>query len=1178
VTPVACLACGTENEPGRKFCGECGNALARSCPSCGAPNPASVKFCGECGAQLASPAEVKPPTAAPQAERRHVTVLFADLVGFTTLSESRDAEEVRELLSRYFDTARTVIDRYGGTVEKFIGDAVMALWGAPVANEDDAERAVRAGLELVDEVAALGAEIGAPALRLRGGVLTGEAAVTIGAEGQGMVAGDLVNTASRIQSVADPGTVLVGDTTLRASQAAIVYEDAGRHELKGKNEPVQLWRALRVIAARRGEGRSTGLEAPFVGRERELRMVKDLFHATAGERRAHLLSVVGVPGIGKSRMAWEFEKYIDGLAEAAWWQRGRCLAYGEGVAYWALAEMVRMRARIAEDEEPESALAKLRASIEEIVLDSEEQAFVEPRLQHLLGLTERTAPDKTDLFSAWRLFIERMTDQDPVILIFEDIHWADAALLEFIEYLMDWSRNHPIFVLTLSRPDVGERHAAWSARIRSFTSLQLEPLDNADIDRLLRGLVPGLPADALQRILERADGIPLYAVETVRMLFDRGLVEPAGAGYLVTGDLTSLDIPETLHALVAARLDGLEPEERHVLQHAAVLGKTFAPKGLAAVSGLEPGVIRPLLDGLVRKELLFLETDPRSPERGQYGFVQALAQRVAYETLGRRDRKACHVAAARYLAEEAGIDADEIAEVIAAHYLDALAADESADDATEIRGRALGWLERAGERAMSLAAADDARRAFESAAGLADDSRVRAALLEQAGNAARMAFEPALAESLLTEARDLHTAAGDTHSAARAAAGLARALWLVGRTSEAISLAEEAYAALGSDEPDEAVATLAAELGRLHYFTGELDIASARLDEALDIAEAMLLPSVLSNAMNTKALISTFRHPSLAHALLRESLAIALDHDLTFDALRSYNNLLVLLDRLDRMEDIESLIQEARELARRRGDREWEDVFACYTVEFNRIDGRWDEALELAGGLVTGAPDVSKAHALLTLAEIHLERGHASAATDLVESVGLADEPTDRQWRSANLLRQRVRAAIAGDADGEAAASAESVERWLEHRESDLYIAEEVRWLAAALPAASDSSAADAVLEALRASAGTTRPTRQLTAQHERLEGVVASLRGAHDDAIAHFALALAAARSVRVLSSFVAEILVDYAEALTADGRADDAAPLLAEARAFYDGVGAVRTLARIDALADAAPAKVPS
>ena len=292
---MVCSNCGGENDAGRKYCGDCGGALALGCSACGAANPATVRFCGECGAALAAtPASMpEPDGSAPHvAERRLVSVLFVDLVGFTAASETRDAEDTRELLTRYFDASRQIIERYGGTLEKFIGDAVMAVWGAPVANEDDAERAVRAALELVSAVPAID-----PDLAARAGVLTGEAAVTIGAQGQGMVAGDLVNTASRIQSAAEPGMVLVGESTRRASEAAIAFAEAGEHELKGKAQPVSLWQALRVSAQRRGEGRATaGLEAPFVGRAAELRLVKELFHASADEKRAKLVSVVGVGG------------------------------------------------------------------------------------------------------------------------------------------------------------------------------------------------------------------------------------------------------------------------------------------------------------------------------------------------------------------------------------------------------------------------------------------------------------------------------------------------------------------------------------------------------------------------------------------------------------------------------------------------------------------------------------------------------------------------------------------------------------------------------------------------------------------------------------------------------------------------------------------------------------------
>ncbi|HEY2073277.1 MAG TPA: adenylate/guanylate cyclase domain-containing protein, partial [Gaiellaceae bacterium] len=467
---MTCASCGTENRPGRKFCSRCGTALALACASCGAANEPDDAFCGDCGAPLVveAPAATRPE---PAAERRLVSVLFADLVGFTPMSESRDAEEVRELLSRYFDACRRIISIYGGTVEKFIGDAVMAVWGTPTATEDDAERAVRAALDLVAAVSALGQEVGADELRARAGVLTGEAAVTLRAEGEGMVAGDLVNTAARIQSAAPPGGVFVGEATRRTTEETVVYEDAGSFELKGKDGLTPLWRALRVVSGLRGSLKSHGLEAPFVGRDRELRTIKDLFHASADEGKARLLSVTGIAGIGKSRLGWEFYKYFDGIAETIYWHRGRCLPYGEGVTYWALADMVRMRCRIAEDDDTAQGVAKLRAVLDEHILDAEERAFVEPRLAHLLGYAEHAEHEKHDLFAAWRLFFEKLTAVYPTVLAFEDLQWADESLLDFIEYLLDWSRDHPLFVVTLARPELLERRPTWGAGRRNFTSM-----------------------------------------------------------------------------------------------------------------------------------------------------------------------------------------------------------------------------------------------------------------------------------------------------------------------------------------------------------------------------------------------------------------------------------------------------------------------------------------------------------------------------------------------------------------------------------------------------------------------------------------------------------------------------------------------------------------------------------
>jgi class 3 adenylate cyclase/tetratricopeptide (TPR) repeat protein len=939
---MTCSACGSENRAGRKFCSSCGAPLALACPSCGAANEPDDRFCGDCGAPLA--AEAAAP-AQPQAERRLVSVLFGDLVGFTPLSENRDPEEVRELLSRYFETARRVVDRYGGTIEKFIGDAVMAVWGTPVAREDDPERAVRAGLELVEVVAALGSEVGAENLAMRVGVVTGEAAVTVGAEGQGMVAGDLVNTASRVQSAAQPGTVLVGERTRRASEAAIAYADAGEHTLKGKSEPVPLWRAERVTAYRGGEGRAAGLESPFVGREGEFRLVKDLFHATSDERRARLVSIVGIAGIGKTRLSWELEKYIDGLAGDVYWHRGRCLAYGEGVAYWALAEMVRMRAGITEQEGPETAAGKLRDALEQHLPEPEERAWVEQRLAQLLGVAEQEPFPREDLFAAWRLFFERLAEQNPTVLLFEDLQWADPALLDFIDYLLDWSRSHPLFVVSLARPELTEKHPGWGGTKRDFTSLTLEPLRDDAMDALLSGLVPGLPEEVRARIRDRAEGVPLYAVETVRMLLDRGLVRQDGDGYVAADEIGSLEVPETLHALIAARLDDLDANERRVIEDAAVLGKTFTKAGLAALTGVPEAELEPVLASLVRKDFLTVQSDPRSPERGNYGFLQALVQRIAHDTLSRKEQKARHLAAARYLEESWGTEETEIVEVIATHYVDAYRADPAAADADELRATAREALARAGRRAFSLGAHEQAQRYFEQAAELVDEPAARAELLEQAGVCADANRRGADAIALLERAIELWQEAGLTHPAARGEARLAMACFNYGQVDEATERMGRSFEVLSHEDADADLAMLAGQLARYRFLLGDLDGVVEPLEYALETAEALILPDVLSDALNSKGMFVAQRgRPEEGMGILRHGLEVALEHDLTEAALRGYFNYSFLLAGRDRWGDATAADEAGVELARRRGNRQWEEAFNSHLRGNAFMVGDWDAA------------------------------------------------------------------------------------------------------------------------------------------------------------------------------------------------------------------------------------------
>jgi class 3 adenylate cyclase/tetratricopeptide (TPR) repeat protein len=998
---VNCPGCGFANDEGKKFCTQCGTPLALACPSCGASIAGEERFCGECGASLAAEAvapAVQP--SAPAAERRLVSVLFADLVGFTTLSESRDSEEVRELLSRYFESCRRLIELYGGTVEKFIGDAVMAVWCTPTATEDDAERAVRAALDLVAAVSALGDEVGASELRARAAVLTGEAAVTIGAEGQGMVAGDLVNTASRVQSIAEPGQVLVGESTRRSTEPTVVYESAGAHELKGKAGLVLLWRALRVVSGARGSLKSQGLEAPFVGRERELRLVKDLFHDSENERRPHLISITGIAGVGKSRLSWEFFKYLDGVAQTTYYHRGRCLSYGDGVTYWALADMVRMRARIAEDEQRATALPKLQEVVAAHIQDEEERSFVEPRLAHLLGLEEGSGYEREDLFAAWRLFFERLADVNPVLMVFEDMQWADASLLDFVEYLLEWSRSSPICVVTLARPELLERRQTWGAGRRNFSSIYLEPLSEQAMTELLSGLVPGLPDQLRAQILERAEGIPLYAVETVRMLLDRGLLVQEGSVYRPAGTIEALEVPETLQALIAARLDGLPAGERQLVQDAAVLGKTFTINALAALSGLSESQLEPLLASLVRREVVSIQADPRSPEHGQYAFLQDLMRRVAYETLSKRDRRARHLAAAEHLAAACGHEEDEVVEVVASHYVDAYEAVPDADDAGEIREKARTSLVRAAEHAVSLAAASEARRYFAQAAELAGSPPERAELLARAGEMAGRAGDPESAARLLEEAIALYEAEGDTHAAARASIALGRAQMFSGRRDEAIERLERAFAVISTDEPDEAFATLAAQLSRAYWFSGDLERAAERAELALDIAETEAFVKPMALALRAKgAVLHSRGHAQEGHALTKHALDFALEHDLADDATTCYFILSDRCFRRDRYAEALGYLEEALALARRLGNRpaEW-GVLAERTYPLLKL-GRWDEAIAIreefteeqinSGGVVLSLLESS--------VEIYVNRGELDEARRMLSLFSRLEGSTDLQ-------------------------------------------------------------------------------------------------------------------------------------------------------------------------------------
>lgn len=994
---LICSNCGSDNPEGQRFCNQCGNALAATCPACGASNPPGSRFCGQCATPLSEEAAApEPPSPVPvTAERRLVSVLFADLVGYTPFSENRDAEEVRGFLLRYFDRARETVERFGGVVDKFIGDAVMAVWGAGVANEDDAERAVRAGMELTDVVAKLSADVGAPDLALRVGVLTGEAAVSPGGNEKGLVVGDMVNTTSRLQSIADPGTVLVGDATYQATRTAIAYQEVGPQTLKGKTSPVPAWRAMRVIAERGGRGRTDTLEPPFVGRADELRLLKDLLGSVGRDRRARLVSMVGEAGIGKSRMIWELQKYADGLVENVYWHQGRSPSYGDGVTLWAVAEMIRRRARIAEDADPATTEDALRACLEEYIADPEERSWVESRLSAVLGISELSSGDRGELDAAVRTFFERISERGTTVLVFEDLHWADTGLLDMVEELAEWSRDHPLLVITLARPDLLERRPSWGAGRRGFVSLHLGPLIDEEMTALVNGTVPGIPEEAVEAIVARASGVPLYAVELLRMLLADGTLEEVEGGYRLTGEIAGLAVPESLQAVVGSRLDRLDVEDRTLLQDASVLGQVFHLEGLSAITGIELEELEDRLGALARRELVEPIRDPRSPERGQFRFVQGLTREVALSRMGRDARRARHLAAANYLDS---LGDPELAGIVASHYLDAYRATPDGQEAEEVRERALTTLTAAVARAAELRSHDQVISIAENALELTGEDSERAPLWEQMAQAASALARREDAEQYAQKALDHYRAVDDRQGAHRAA-GLLGLVYVDGQQAiRAIELIEPVLAAAG-DEAGPELAAASAVHARALLLELRHEEAAREAERALEGTERHhLMPELIDSLITRGTALGDLGRRVEARLLLDGAIDLADRHDLSHAAIRARINLSHVFGSTD-PEASHRAILAGFNLARKVGNRAFL-LFAANNLA-GSLGGRGEleQAIELLDDpLLEDAPDHYRATLLTRRANVMAMRGETDAARrHLAEARELAAVETDVQ-------------------------------------------------------------------------------------------------------------------------------------------------------------------------------------
>src|ERR671930_2734132 len=657
------------------------------CPQCGEENPERARFCLSCGSPLAEPA------AAEAEERKLVSVLFVDLVGHTAASDRADPEDVRARLRPYHARLKREIERYGGTVEKFIGDAVMAVFGAPVAHEDDAERAVRAGLRILEAIAALNEADPTLSLQVRVGINTGEAVVALGArpeEGEGIVTGDVVNTASRLQGAAPVNGIAVSEQTYRATERMFDYEELEPVQVKGKAEPLALYRP-RAARGRFGSDVTRTHTTPLVGRELEKPLLIGTFERSAQQRSCQLVTIVGEPGVGKSRLCAELFAYIDDRPALTRWRQGRCLPYGEGIAFWALGEIVKAECGILESDSPREAEAKLERAVPE---EAQDRAWLLARLAPLVGAPSEPASQE-ESFTAWRRFLEGLAADGPAVLVFEDLHWADPALLSFLEHLADWAEGVPLLVLCTARPELQEQHPTWAAGLRNATTINLAPLSDQETAQLVSALLERavLPAETQQALLERAGGNPLYAEEFVRLLADRGEL----------GE--EVEVPGSVQALIAARLDTLTSERKSLLQDAAVLGKVFWAGALVQMGDRERGEVEQALHELARKELVRPVRTSSMEGEAEYAFWHVLVRDVCYAQIPRAARAVRHRAAAAWIERRAGERAEDLADVLAHHYLQALELSRAAGQgagAEELEAGAIRYLALAGERALAL--------------------------------------------------------------------------------------------------------------------------------------------------------------------------------------------------------------------------------------------------------------------------------------------------------------------------------------------------------------------------------------------------------------------------------------------------------------------------------------------
>ena len=873
---TACPSCGATTTDGARFCPRCGAGLATACAGCGASLPEGAAFCASCGRAV---------TATPRAgeERRLVTIVFADVTGSTELGERLDPERFREVMQAYGQAMREEIEAEGGTVEKFIGDAVMAAFGVPMAHEDDPARALRAGrrmlarLRLVNDGLRTADSV---ELQIRIGVNTGEVLATLDpAPGEAMVTGDAVNAAARLEAMAAPGQIVVAERTA-ASVRGFLFDDLGSLELKGKARPFRAYALIDAVSDAPERG-VPGLHAPMIGRDDELGLLRAVFERVLGESRPSVVTIYGDAGLGKSRLTTEFLSWAERTDAVPLVLRGRCLPYGDGVTYWPLAEILKGHAGILDSDGTDIAVEKVRKITHdlftpEVAPDPTRSAAA---LAYTIGLEDPAfsfasldpKDVRDEVHEVWRLFFSALARSGPVIVVIEDIHWADPVLLDLLDELSARAEG-PILLVCPSRPELTSIRPSWGGGGRNATAVVLDPLSRDESEVLVRSLltVDDLPPSVHATILERAEGNPFYIEEIVRRLIDEGAVVRTGERWLATEAVATIEIPDTVQGVLAARIDLLDPEVKLVVQAAAVVGRAFWPGPVAELTGLEPSVILERLRNAEDRELLRTKFGSSIAGQQEYLFKHILTRDVAYGSLPRRERAQAHRKVANWLQRSAGERVSEFAELLAYHLGTAarLAAEVGSLDA-DLRDDAVRWLRAASDAARRRSALHKAVRLAEEALELAQTDLQRAEALETLGDAHFSAYsgDPAFAAFVEAVQIRLRGVSEDGRSIAYA---VARACempirWpgsMKGRLpteAELLALMEIGFAHLPPGDGEERIRLLSLRSGWLFAFPNEAATQSeidAYRDagvEASEIAGRLELWDLASAALDNAA-------------------------------------------------------------------------------------------------------------------------------------------------------------------------------------------------------------------------------------------------------------------------------------------------------------------------------------